>query len=56
MQAFDEACKRCAEEIEAGDFDLLFANSSIGYHVPLHHAARADEEGAVSTGALSIHV
>jgi glycosyltransferase involved in cell wall biosynthesis len=34
MQAFDEACKRCAEEINAGQFDLLFANGSIGYHVP----------------------
>jgi glycosyltransferase involved in cell wall biosynthesis len=34
MQAFDDACKRCAEEIDAGQFDLLFANGSIGYHVP----------------------
>ncbi len=34
MQAFDEACKQCATEIAAGDFDLLFANSSVGYHVP----------------------
>jgi len=34
MRAFDEACKRCAREIEAGDFDLLFANSSLYYHVP----------------------
>jgi glycosyltransferase involved in cell wall biosynthesis len=32
--AFDEACQRCAREIEAGDFDLLFANSSLKYHVP----------------------
>ena len=34
MQAFDEACRRCAQEIAAGQFDLLFANSSVGYHVP----------------------
>lgn len=34
MQAFDEACQRCAEEIAAGEFDLLFANGSVGYHVP----------------------
>jgi glycosyltransferase involved in cell wall biosynthesis len=34
LRAFDEACKRCAREIEAGDFDLLFANSSLSYHVP----------------------
>jgi glycosyltransferase involved in cell wall biosynthesis len=34
LRAFDEACKRCAGEIEAGDFDLLFANSSLAYYVP----------------------
>src|ERR1700730_9472223 len=34
MQAFDDACRRCAQEIAAGQFDLLFANSSVGYHVP----------------------
>jgi len=34
MRAFDEACKRCAQEIEAGQFDLLFANSSILYFMP----------------------
>jgi len=34
MQAFDEACRRCAQEIGAGQFDLLFANSSVGYYVP----------------------
>lgn len=34
LRAFDEACKRCAREIEAGDFDLLFANSSLAYYVP----------------------
>src|SRR5882672_6934557 len=34
MRAFDEACKRCAAEIEAGGFDLLFANSTIQYAVP----------------------
>lgn len=27
MRLFDDACKRCADEIEAGQFDLLFANS-----------------------------
>jgi glycosyltransferase involved in cell wall biosynthesis len=34
MQAFDDACRRCAQEIAAAQFDLLFANSSVGYHVP----------------------
>jgi glycosyltransferase involved in cell wall biosynthesis len=34
LQAFDEACRRCAQEIAAGQFDLLFANSSVGYYVP----------------------
>ena len=34
MRAFDEASRRCAREIEAGDFDLLFANSAVPYHVP----------------------
>jgi glycosyltransferase involved in cell wall biosynthesis len=34
LKAFDEACKRCAREIEAGDFDLLFANSSRDFYVP----------------------
>lgn len=34
MRAFDEASRLCAREIEAGDFDLLFANSALPYHVP----------------------
>src|SRR6185369_999156 len=34
MQAFDAACKQCAQEIAAGDFDLLFANTAIHYSVP----------------------
>ena len=34
MRAFDEACQRCAHEIEAGDFDVLFANSALHYSVP----------------------
>jgi glycosyltransferase involved in cell wall biosynthesis len=34
MRAFDEACKQCAREIEAGEFDLLFANSSLLYFMP----------------------
>jgi glycosyltransferase involved in cell wall biosynthesis len=34
LRAFAEACRRCAGEIEAGDFDLLFANGSISYSVP----------------------
>jgi glycosyltransferase involved in cell wall biosynthesis len=34
MRAFDEACQRCATEIEAGGFDLLFANSSLLYFMP----------------------
>ena len=34
MRAFDEACARCAREIEAGDFDLLFANSATSFYVP----------------------
>src|SRR6185436_9523712 len=34
MRAFDEASRRCAREIENGDFDLLFANTALQYHVP----------------------
>jgi glycosyltransferase involved in cell wall biosynthesis len=34
LQGFDEACRRSAKEIAAGQFDLLFANSSVGYTVP----------------------
>jgi glycosyltransferase involved in cell wall biosynthesis len=34
MQAFEEACKQSAREIAAGDFDLLFANTALDYHVP----------------------
>ena len=34
MRAFDDACKVCAKEIEAGDFDLLFANTAFYYNVP----------------------
>ena len=34
MRAFDEACKQCAQEIAAGEFDLLFANSSVLYYMP----------------------
>jgi glycosyltransferase involved in cell wall biosynthesis len=34
LRAFDDACRRCAREIEAGDFDLLFANSARSFHVP----------------------
>src|SRR5258705_11829928 len=34
LRRFDEACRRCAGEIEAGDFDVLFANSSLDFYVP----------------------
>lgn len=34
MRAFDEVCRRCAREIEAGGFDLLFANSALYYNMP----------------------
>ena len=34
MRAFDEVCRRCAREIEAGGFDLLFANSALDYNMP----------------------
>jgi glycosyltransferase involved in cell wall biosynthesis len=34
MRAFDAACRLCAREIEAGDFDLVFANSALHYNVP----------------------
>jgi glycosyltransferase involved in cell wall biosynthesis len=34
LRRFDEACRRCAHEIEAGSFDLLFANSSLDFYVP----------------------
>jgi glycosyltransferase involved in cell wall biosynthesis len=33
-EAFDDACRRCAAEIEAGGFDLLFANTAQRFHVP----------------------
>lgn len=29
VRALDEHCRRCAEEINQGDFDVLFANSSL---------------------------
>lgn len=36
----EKACKRSVEEIEAGNFDLLFANSSLPYNIPyvMRHA------------------
>ena len=34
MRAFDLACRRCAREIDAGNFDVLFANSSLLYFMP----------------------
>ena len=34
MRDFDRACQRCAQEIEAGDFDVLFANSALQFCVP----------------------
>src|SRR5258706_14205310 len=34
MRAFDEACRQCAEEVETGDFDLLFSNTAVVYHIP----------------------
>jgi glycosyltransferase involved in cell wall biosynthesis len=34
MKAFDQACQRCAREIEAAGFDVLFANSALDYYVP----------------------
>ena len=34
MRAFAQANRICAGEIDSGDFDLLFANSSINYTVP----------------------
>lgn len=34
MRAFEQACLRCAHEIEAGDFDVLFATSALHYAVP----------------------
>jgi len=30
----DEACQQCAEQIDAGDFDVLFANSCRFFGVP----------------------
>jgi glycosyltransferase involved in cell wall biosynthesis len=32
-KALDEHCQRCAEEINRGDFDILFANSSVVHAV-----------------------
>ena len=34
IEAFDDACRRCAAEIEDGGFDLLFANTAQRFHVP----------------------
>ena len=34
MRAFDDACKQCAREIEAYNFDLVFINSTLYYNVP----------------------
>lgn len=34
LRAYDQACRRCAEEIEAGDFDVVFANSAFRYFIP----------------------
>lgn len=34
LRMYDDACRRCAREIEAGDFDLLFANSALMYFMP----------------------
>src|SRR5687767_12797845 len=34
LEAFSEACRQSAQEIEAGEFDLLFANSSVLYYMP----------------------
>ncbi|MCP9493206.1 MAG: glycosyltransferase family 4 protein [Pyrinomonadaceae bacterium MAG19_C2-C3] len=34
LRAFDEACRQCANEIQAKDFDLLFANGSVLYYMP----------------------
>lgn len=34
MRSFDDACRQCAREIEAGNFDLLFANGALDYNVP----------------------
>jgi glycosyltransferase involved in cell wall biosynthesis len=34
LKAFAKASQRCGEEIRAGAFDLLFANSSILYYMP----------------------
>jgi glycosyltransferase involved in cell wall biosynthesis len=42
MRAYDEACARSAREIEARDFDLLFANSAAPFYMPyvLRHVRR----------------
>jgi glycosyltransferase involved in cell wall biosynthesis len=34
MRAYDDACKRCADEIEARNFDVVFVNSALPYHMP----------------------
>src|ERR1051326_1937273 len=33
-EAYDDASRRCAAEIEDGGFDLLFANTAQRFHVP----------------------
>ena len=34
IRSYDDACRRCAIAIDAGRFDLLFANSSVLYYMP----------------------
>src|ERR1700674_3391238 len=34
MRAYDEACSRCAQEIQTRNFDVLFVNSAMPYHMP----------------------
>lgn len=34
MRAYDEGCKRSAQEIEARNFDVVFVNSALPYHMP----------------------
>jgi len=43
MRAFDEASRRCAREIEAWDFDLLFA-TALSITAPLYYAPREGEK------------
>jgi hypothetical protein len=50
----DEACQQCAEQIDAGDFDVLFANSCRFFGVPSIASLRATADGLVPPRAIRV--